>query len=204
TVQNRHDLEDSKLKITISKYLTPGDRSIQSVGIPADIQLDAALVQPAAEDGDGPTEDVAMLFWRERVHREADLDHHLERVALRVEEPVYRVPYLREWPGRRQVGRVDPQQDLEVRFARDVLLAAPSHRRSEILAAVGGVVHRGRTQGERAIAQAFEQFGIDWTDGPAWPRGGDALPVSVRLDLGDDGVLTAGQPETIALEVTNT
>lgn len=204
SVQNLHDLDDSKLKITISKYLTPGDRSIQSVGIPADIQLDAALIARAGQGSDGPSDDVALLFWRERVQREADLDHHLERVALRVEEPVYRVPYLRDWPGRRQVGRVDPQRDFEVRFARDVLLAAPSSRRSEILAAVGGVVQRGRSQGERQIARAFEPLGIDWTDGPAWPRGHDALPVAVRLDLGPDDVLTAGEPETIGLEVTNT
>lgn len=202
SVQNLHDLDDSKLKITISKYLTPGDRSIQSIGIPADIELNAGLLARASDSG--PSEDVALLYWRERVHREADLDKHLEQVALRVEEPVYRVPYLRDWPGRRQVGRVDPQQDFEVRFARDVLLAAPSHRRSETLAAIGGVVQRGRDKGERAIVEAFRAFDVDWSDGPAWPRGGDVLPVSIRLDLGQDDLLTAGEPETIAVEVTNT
>ena len=31
--------DDSSLKLTVAKYLTPGDHSIQSVGIPPDIEV---------------------------------------------------------------------------------------------------------------------------------------------------------------------
>lgn len=208
SVQNLHNLvDDSKLKITISKYLTPGDRSIQSVGVPADIELRSAMVERAAEDPKlltGPSEDVALLYYRERVRREADLDHHLDRVSMKVEEPAYVVPYLRPWEERMRVGRAKPEEDLEVRFARDVLLAAPSHRRAEILAAVGPVVNRARNLGEDAIEKAFALFDVDWNNGAAWPRAEGESPVTLRFDLGEDDVITAGDSERVGLEITNT
>ena len=74
SVQNLHQFfDDSKLKMTISEYLTPGDNSIQSIGIPADIALSPALIVP----GDEEAEPIVRMYWRERVRREADLDQHL-------------------------------------------------------------------------------------------------------------------------------
>ena len=42
--------DQSKLKLTVAKYLTPGDQDIQSVGIPADIWLRPSVIQPADEE----------------------------------------------------------------------------------------------------------------------------------------------------------
>lgn len=207
SVQNLHEMfDDSKLKITISKYLTPGDRSIQSVGIPADIQLEPAIIQPAGSGAEGETteEHVVRLYHRERVRREADLDQHLERTSYRVEEPAYRIRYRQVVDGRRPPPE-EQGPDAEVLFARDVLLAAPSWHRGEILAAASRVVGRARDDGNDAIVSALSEVGIDWRDGPAAPRAPDgALPLSVRLDLGEDGVLVAGEEEHVRLEVTNT
>ena len=50
-----------------------------------------------------------------------------------------------------------------------------------------------------AVLSAFQEIGLDWSDGenPTWPQ------LNVRLDLGEDGVLRAGEPEDVAIEVTN-
>ncbi|HLL03728.1 MAG TPA: MXAN_5808 family serine peptidase [Myxococcaceae bacterium] len=58
--------DDSALKLTIAKYLTPGDKSIQEVGIVPDIQLTPTRV----------TEDRVDVFAPRRSMGEADLDQH--------------------------------------------------------------------------------------------------------------------------------
>ena len=128
SVQNLHQFfDDSKLKMTISEYLTPGDNSIQSIGIPADIALSPALIVP----GDEEAEPIVRMYWRERVRREADLDQHLTQKTLRVEDPVYSVRYLLpDEPNKRRTAELDLSSDYEVQFARDLILAAPSYHRS--------------------------------------------------------------------------
>jgi carboxyl-terminal processing protease len=197
SVQNLHPYyDDSKLKLTIHKYLTPGDRSIQSVGIPADIEVVPTRV-------DGSKEVAAAMFYRERVRREADLDKHLERSSMRNDEAPYRIRYLRSNETRRRSASLETD-DYEVQLARDVLLAAAgSYRRPDVLAAAGQVVARHQRIQNQAVVQALEEVGIDWEDGPSFARDVEA-PVSVRFDMGPDGSFSAGQEETFALEVTNT
>lgn len=199
SVQNLHTFyDDSKLKLTISKYLTPGERSIQAVGIPADIALHPAVVEAAVEEGDEPT---VRLFHRERVRREADLDGSLEQVSFRTERPAYEVRYLSS-PEQRRSPR--PADDVQVQMARDVLLAAGGQwRRTDVLQAAGRVVQQLGRRGNTAVEQAFEGLGLDWANGAPAPRDG-ALPVDVAVHLGDDGVLPVGEPTTVAVEVTNT
>jgi carboxyl-terminal processing protease len=200
SVQNLHEfVDDSKLKLTISKYLTPGDRSIQSVGIPADIELVPINAEwHEAEEGEG-REPVARVYWRERVRREADLDQHLEVIDRGFEEPAYSIRYHRPVDIRRRSAELDLSNDYEVQFARDVLLSSPSWRRGEILAALSRVVGRHQLSGERDVEEAFGELGIDWSSGstPAEPS------LEVRFDLGEDSRLIAGQEERVGLEVTN-
>jgi carboxyl-terminal processing protease len=197
SVQNLHTFyDDSKLKLTISKYLTPGDRSIQAVGIPADVELLPAVVE-AAEEADG--EPVVRLFHRERVRREADLDGSLEQISFHTERPAYQVRYLSA-PGQRRAPR--PADDAQVRMARDILLAANGQwRRTDVLQAAGRVVQQLGRQGNGEVEAAFEALGIDWSDGPAGSR--EVLPVSVQVVLGDEGHLPAGEEATVRVEVTN-
>jgi carboxyl-terminal processing protease len=44
--------DESRLKLTVAQYLTPGDQSIQSVGIPPDILLQPSLIRPKGEDAE--------------------------------------------------------------------------------------------------------------------------------------------------------
>ncbi len=67
SVQVLYDFpDDSALKLTIAKYLTPGDVSIQEVGIVPDIELVPAAV----------TDERVLVFAPRKTIGEADLDQH--------------------------------------------------------------------------------------------------------------------------------
>ncbi len=67
SVQVLYDFpDDSALKLTIAKYLTPGDISIQEVGIVPDIELVPAAV----------TEERVVVYAPRKTMGEADLDQH--------------------------------------------------------------------------------------------------------------------------------
>ena len=98
SVQVLYDFpDDSALKLTIAKYLTPGDLSIQEVGIVPDIQLTPTRV----------TRDRVDVFAPRRSIGEADLDSHFgnpgsERLATKRDEvlsrqkPTSELKYLKE------------------------------------------------------------------------------------------------------------
>ncbi len=104
--------EESALKLTIAKYLTPGDVSIQEVGIEPDIELIPTRV----------TADRVNVFAPRKTIGEADLEHHFgnpssqaaatkrEQVLGR-EKPTATVHYLKE--DTRQKDAAARQQKLE-------------------------------------------------------------------------------------------
>ncbi|MEC8425115.1 MAG: hypothetical protein VX000_15125, partial [Myxococcota bacterium] len=155
------------------------------------------LLQPSiirlAEDGEAP---LMSLYWREWIDREADLDRHLAQVDGSPEPATWQVRYLRQDSGDADP---DPRADWEVDFSRRVLLAARSSRRADVLGAAQPVVERARRQQEALLEKAFRSAGVDWTSGP-----NEAQPkLTVALDLGDDGALTAGVEQEVTLRVTN-
>ncbi len=98
SVQVLYDFPDeSALKLTIAKYLTPGDISIQEIGITPDIQLIPTRVSKDRVD----------VFAPRRTMGEADLEHHFgnpsndkaakkrEDVVVR-EKPMLTMKYLKE------------------------------------------------------------------------------------------------------------
>ncbi|EPX58799.1 Carboxyl-terminal protease precursor [Cystobacter fuscus DSM 2262] len=97
SVQVLYDFpDDSALKLTIAKYLTPGDVSIQEVGIVPDIELVPSAV----------TDERVVVFAPRKTIGEADLDQHFgnpnsESVAkkredvLGREKPLETVKYLK-------------------------------------------------------------------------------------------------------------
>jgi carboxyl-terminal processing protease len=204
SVQNLHPFyDDSKLKLTISKYLTPGDRSLQAVGIPADIELEPTVIPPAG----GPIR----LYHRDRVRREADLDRSLERVTLQVDEPAYRIRYLESNQEKRRTDELDLSGDLQVQLARDILKAAPGWRRSDVLIGASPVVSRMQRLENDAFVRAFAERGIDWSAGPALSHHGAIVEIldtppamlDVKVDLGADGKLLAGSAEKVGVVVKN-
>ena len=199
SVQNLKNLEDeSKLKITTQLYLTPGEQSIQGVGIPADIELEPTVVTSRNVAG-APVSWVA-VHHRERATREADLYQSLDRRDFRVQEPSYRARYIvQDGKARTSTGELDLSHDVEVNFARDLILAAPSARRAEILAVAEPVVLSHASDWDAQIIAAFKDIGVDWTDGPVPSK----VDLDVKVTVSDDETLNAGVPESWTVSVTN-
>lgn len=212
SVQNLYSFSDgSKLKLTVARYLTPGDHSIQSVGIPPDIELEGAALLPPREieieEGGEKRKEMSgprvSLFARDRLQREADLAGHLVNDVNLETPPVYGLRYLAPLPDDKdepKTDRRDPKKDFQVMFARDVLVAARGARRADVLRDASTVVTtRARQEGTK-IEKAFsERVGIDWS-ACANPARANAR---VDLTLGEDGVLDAGKLETVKMTVTN-
>ncbi len=207
SVQTLESFPDgSKLKLTISKYLTPGDRSIQSVGIPADIELIPTWFRAAATEG-LPQSAQADLFFRERASREIDLEQHLEQTWVRPREPVWSIRYVplpsKEKPYISTEFRDPGSHDFPVDFARDLLLAAPSSRRAEILSVAGAVVDAVSDVQAAAISSGMGGLGVDWRDGAPVPRRGDQVPVSITVAVSNRDGLVGGTQPAITVSVTN-
>lgn len=191
SVQNLHEYWDgSKLKLTVSRYLTPGDRSIQSVGIPADIEL-----IPAAWNPEGESDRRISLHGTELELREADLPGALDADALLADQAAYVLHYLKS----EAEADSEPEDDFEVKLARDVLLASPGWRRADVLTAAAQVVSRTGRVSEAGIADAMEGLGLDWSSGPAASRDG-ASPIELSLS---PSTIPAGEQTTITLTATN-
>lgn len=218
--------DDAALKLTIAKYLTPGDLSIQEVGITPDIQLLPTRVSKERVD----------VFAPRRVMGEADLESHFanpanaqaakkrDDVQLR-EKPLETVKYLKEEKkkddkkaapkGGKNVltdsdnphdeelddqldaeSQDEVKEDFEVTFARDYLLAAPQVRRDEQLKGGKGFVVEKRQIEEKRIADAITALGVDWTPGET-PKNPQ---LTSTMKPSSDKKITAG--ETVPLEVT--
>ena len=105
--------EDDKLglKLTTAQYLTPGDLSIQGVGVIPDIESDPLLVQKEGERS------WIRLQPSSHQRREADYEWHLEHPSARQgEKPLETVSYLCSRAGRqgeqsRRRGRATAAED---------------------------------------------------------------------------------------------
>ena len=188
--------DDSSLKLTVARYLTPGDHSIQSIGIPPDVLLQPSLVWPAEAEAESDSPTIS-LYWREWVEREADLDRALGNREELEDNPAYAVRFHRERPDpERRTKAVDTW---EVGFAQALLAAADGPERVDVLQSAGDVVERYATAEEERIVERFDGVGIDWKAG-ANP---DSLALTISHDLGADDRLQAGEPEDVVLSVTN-
>ena len=195
SVQNLYSFSDgSRLKLTVARYLTPGDHSIQNVGIPPDIELEGAVLLPAREmdyeEGGEKKKEPGLprvsLFSRDRVQREADLQGHLVNTVNQETPPVYHLRYLAPLPdeddGAQKTDRRDPKKDFQIMFARDVLLASHGGRRADVLRDAATVVNSRAKQEATKVEGAFkERVGIDWSAcaNPANPK--------VKLDVSEIG-----------------
>lgn len=216
SVQVLYDFPDeSALKLTIAQYLTPGDISIQEVGITPDIQLVPSRVSKERID----------VFAPKKLMGEADLDKHFgnpdsDRMATKREEvvprekPLEELRYLRELTAAEkreeraaaddlaaleELEEADPEEfveDFQIRFAKEMLLAAPFNSRSRMLAASKDFIEKQRRQEEEKIQKGLEALGIDWS--PATGKGAG----KARLKATMTAPPRAQAGETLAWTVT--
>jgi carboxyl-terminal processing protease len=176
--------DDDKLglKLTTAQYLTPGDISIQGVGVVPDIETDALIVQ---KDGDR-----SWIRLQPSVHhrREADYEWHLEHPSARHgDKPEETVRYLFQpnKPNDKTKAHDDDDDmdddadddqsdaddesqktDFLMDFARDLLVQAKSSKRPELVQQSKAFLDKVRAAEDKKLSLALEKMGVDWTAGP--------------------------------------
>jgi carboxyl-terminal processing protease len=216
TVQELYDNEDkSKLKLTIAQYLTPGDRSIQNLGIVPDIALQRMYIP---DKNDSP-DDFVRLLPPTRVYGEKDLDATLvSSYAKDTDKPAHEVPFLVERkkpaPGAAGTAPTPPPkpeddedgpdtdeivEDFEMRFAKDLVSSVAASSRPKLVAAAGKIVSRVRGDEERKLVAALSTIGVDWTG----PTPGEAANLEVSVATVPKGNVKAGEIVSVTATVRN-
>src|SRR5262245_14164553 len=164
SVQELYDNEDhSKLKLTIAQYLTPGDRSIQNLGIVPDIQLQRMYVP----DKNDSAQDIVRLLAPTRTYGEKDLDAHLvSTYAKDIDKPAYELPFLvdRKKPASGAVAEVkavvddddaddddEVIEDFEIRFAKQLVSSVSASTRPKLVAGASKLVQSARADEEKKL-----------------------------------------------------
>lgn len=200
SVQVLNDIPDGgALKLTIAQYLTPGDVSIQGVGITPDVAIDPMTVDK--EDMDLAVDDDRM--------RESDFRSALKNSRARTsEKPAMVMRYYLSRAERERLRSADPadqenaqEDEFLLRFARAVLSKAERAGRQHMLTDLKSVFSRvSDDEMAKAVAE-LRKFGVDWSVGE------DKGPSTVNVEVSTsakDNIGTAGEPFTLKVKVTNT
>jgi carboxyl-terminal processing protease len=219
SVQILHDrrVADTELalKLTIAQYLTPGDVSIQSVGVSPDLETVPVFV------GD----EYLAYYGRKRFDlvREESLSSHLES-SKTTPQPITAGPlyFLQqgsigttnngEAPVRVELEENTDKrvelllQDPELRMARDLAIWAPSPRRSDILANLPQFMAEQAKLEDARIAKSLTSKSVDWSDAanaPA-PVAGSSPRLQMKLSTDKPNhVIRGGESGVLTVELTN-
>ena len=217
-----NEADGSALKLTIAQYLTPGDVSIQSVGITPDIELDRVAVD----------KDKGVWLFRDwKGMSESELDAHLvSKNAISGDKPFETLKYITQDPPKKpkkdllrddtktadaadDEDKLDDDleadddkfvEDFEIQFARDLVAQAKGWHRREVLASSKPFFVK-REQDEQAhVADALKKIGVDWTSiaSAGKPVGEPDLVASVSTDKPKNEV-KAGELIKLTTKVTN-
>jgi carboxyl-terminal processing protease len=221
SVQVLYDNDDgSALKLTIAQYLTPGDVSIQSVGITPDIELDKVFVD----------KDKGVWLWRDNKQlSESDLDAHLKSTYTKTgEKPFETIKYM-ELPqapkaakNKRSVDTFGPadedddpeatpeeedvatedqfQLDYDIQFAADLLSQAKGWKRRDVLASSKPFFDKKAADEQLRIVDALKKLGVDWTPADNGPA--PSLVGSITTDRAQNAV-NAGETLKFTAKITN-
>ncbi len=231
SVQELYNNEDgSKLKLTVAQYLTPGDRSIQSLGIVPDIALQRMVVperqvdktaDKASADDAGADPQVRLLP-PTRSYGEKDLDAHLTSTYARdTDKPAFELPFqqLRKPNAAEAAPPTDPEDggdgddeeppddditvDFEITLASELVGSSNSASRSGLLKNARALVSKRALDEEKRLVSALGALGIDWS-APAQPAPGAATtPIELKVTMTPQGQVTAGDLVTITATAKN-
>jgi carboxyl-terminal processing protease len=200
SVQVLNNFQDgSALKLTIAQYLTPGDVSIQGVGIVPDIGIDPMTVD---------SEDMDLEVDSEGYLREADLRSHLTSDRVREQAmPGVMLRYYLNREMRQRLREADPQDtenqeedEFLTRFSKQLLVNARRSGRREMLEDAAPVIARVRDEEMASAIADLRRLGVDWSEGA--DRGASELRVEVSTDR-EGNVGRAGEPFSLKVRVTN-
>ncbi|MBN2575145.1 MAG: PDZ domain-containing protein [Deltaproteobacteria bacterium] len=211
----KHSAEDKLgLKLTTAQYLTPGDVSIQGVGVTPDIELVRMRVERKSDEA------WITLQPSTRRRQESDYEWHLENPnARKGGQPSEVVAYLFVPSPGKERPRLDDDDDPDladeeeaeeepddtridypIELARDLVVSAKSARRQDVLAHCRQLLDKARAEQDRKLSAALEKLGVDWSTGPASSEG--VVETSLAL-LGDEDKVPAGEHIKIRGTVKN-
>ena len=190
--------DDSALKLTIAQYLTPGDISIQSVGIAPDIATRPVILDEKSTD-----------FFRSEEFKggEKDLPAHLEHESSKIsraQKPTHTVKYLRDPELQKQIEE-NPNDlivDFEISLARELLVNANKTRSDRMLTEVEPALQRRIREENSKIVEALAARGVDWTASVS-TTGAPVAEVALTTGAVDDNVV-AGDSIVFEATVKNT
>ncbi len=214
SVQALYELPDkSALKLTIGQYLTPGNQSIQSVGIVPDIRL---VPMRALED------DID-LYPKPWVRREESLGSHLDNTNVQRDlKPAYNLRYLSKRYAfsedeldddsvitlddidkiiRAKTKTNKPVDDPQVRLAKAILTRIGDiHERGAMIDKFVSDADTLQNEEDKALVEALGKLGINWEkcDIP------DEMSVQLKLETDKTNhTVEAGDSFVISATATN-
>ena len=201
SVQVLYDFKDhSALKLTVAQYLTPGDVSIQSVGITPDIKVEPVNI----------SKERIALFANDHFLREKDLQQHLnQHDALTTQTQTLPSSYhlinvvepLSE--ENEEANALDEfRSDFEIELAQSLLSQISAQERPSMLSESDPIINQKRNLAERELTQRLGKLGIDWSDAPAEKPAG-AANVSIFLKTTPLNTLQAGDEITLTATLRN-
>ncbi len=173
TVQSLFDLpEKSALKLTIAKYLTPGDISIQSIGIYPEVSTTAASISKEQID----------LFPSEHIPREVSLEHHFANPSATPHSfsPIVSLRYLDD-KSEKEKAEEESQttlsegsteriqkflEDFDVRYSVNVLNESKGGNKTELEALAKKLAEKAQKQETQKMVSALAKKEITWTAPP--------------------------------------
>ncbi|MCC6213775.1 MAG: PDZ domain-containing protein [Polyangiaceae bacterium] len=194
--------DGAALKLTIAQYLTPGDVSIQGVGVVPDVELD-----PMTAD----TLEMDLSRSEDSFVKERDLSRSLSSGGRRLtERPTYVLRYVMPESVRAELrelgGEVDDEfrLDLPIKFSRDLVQRLQPAERAEQLRQARAFVEEAQRAEDQTIAADLGRIGIDWSLPPAGAEGAvaDDFEVTVRTDR-KDATVAAGEGMQLEVAVKN-
>src|SRR6185369_15346457 len=192
--------DKAALKLTIAQYLTPGDVSIQGVGVTPDIELDPMTVDPLEMD----------IYAQHKGLRERDLSQHLSNSHTRDGKPLELVRYnlsdadrqaMRERGG-------DPEDtftpDFPIKFARDLVAHMPAGKRPDAVHAAKDFIAQVSREEWNKVSNEMQKLGVDWSDTTATDTGPGPKDFEVKVETDrPDGDVRAGEPMALKVTVKN-
>ena len=194
--------DGAALKLTIAKYLTPGNVSIQGVGVTPDIELDPMTVDPLDMD----------IYHVENLTRERDLSKSLSTEGNRAaDRPTftlrYELPEAQRSRMRELGGDLDDEFNLDfpVQFGKELAMSVTGAKRGEQLRSAKHLVEKKQLQQMTAIAGELGKLGVDFSAPPSDAKNGPVardFVVHVKTDRKNDTV-TAGEPMSLEVQIEN-
>lgn len=198
TVQSIYELpRAAAVKITVGQYYTPGEVSIQSIGITPDIALAPVKVDTVHLD----TIDNIRTF-------EKDLEKHLTREQVSLEKPKYVLRYLEavsedDQEMREYSTKLELEKDTAATVALAMMDVLTSGFRPAMLEEIAPLVEKTQKGETAKIVEAFAKLNIDWKEGKASGTPQAQLSYSLLQDGKPLSKARAGGEVTLKIELKN-